>query len=259
MVADLKDFAELYAKRPLADNEGGMKAPHMFATWFALRALKPKAIIESGVFRGQGTWLIEQACPEAKLYCIDPNLGRIAHRVPRAEYFDRDFSALPWDGLPREQTLLFFDDHQNAYERIKTARWFGFRHLIFEDNYPASTGDCYSLKKAFAGAGLQRTTRSFGGMVSRRNWEVEPNDVDAVHLRRNLEVYYEFPPVIRARETRWGDTWSDTKYPTPAALLEKPASDEHRVYAEEARDYTWICYARLRAGAAEPELSVQPT
>jgi FkbM family methyltransferase len=155
MLGAMKEFAELYQRRPIQDNSGGMKSPHLFPIWFALRQLQPRFIVESGVWLGQGTWFFEQACPDAKLYCIDPELKRIRYRSSQATYLDRDFSQHDWSALPAEQTVLFFDDHQNAYERIKTARWFGLRHLFFEDNYPPSQGDCYSLKKAFMHAGYR--------------------------------------------------------------------------------------------------------
>ena len=48
----------------------------------------------------------------------------------------------------------FFDDHQNAYKRLQQCKWFGFRHVVFEDNYPSGQGDSYSLKQAFANAGF---------------------------------------------------------------------------------------------------------
>ena len=65
MLTRLDDFAQLYARRPITNNAGGMASPHMFLAWFVLQTLAPKAIIESGVFFGQGTWLFENACPNA--------------------------------------------------------------------------------------------------------------------------------------------------------------------------------------------------
>lgn len=43
--------------------------------------------------------------------------------------------------------MCFFDDHQNAVERIKSAVNRGFKYLIFEDNYPIGQGDCVTLKQ----------------------------------------------------------------------------------------------------------------
>ena len=260
MMEKLEDFSSLYDNRPIKNNSGGMFSPHMFLAWFALQALKPKAIIESGVWLGQGTWFFEKACPDAQLYCIDLNLDNIQYRSSRAEYFDRDFSTIDWSHLPKGETVLFFDDHQNAYERVKTAKWFGFKHLIFEDNYPSLQGDCYSLKKAFMHSGLRsvpshsrslkvwcwKRIQSLLGIKDCSNRGIPPNDVDATYLRRNLEAYYEFPPVFKAERTRWGDPWDDVNYPTPGALLSSVEKEYQQKYMDEAKNYTWMCYARLK-------------
>lgn len=260
LIGKLEEFSSLYADRPIKDNTGGMLSPHMFSVWFALRALQPKVIVESGVWLGQGTWFFERACPDAQLYCIEPHLERIQYRSNRAKYFEQDFTTLDWDTLPKDETLVFFDDHQNAYERVKTVKWFGFKHIMFEDNYPVRQGDCYSLKKVFMHAGfkftpsdppslkakLRRKTRALLGITVSEPVEIRPNGVDAKYLWQNLEVYYEFPPIFKAEYTRWGDRWEDENYPTPAALLSSVEHAYQQTYKDEAVDYTWICYAKLK-------------
>ena len=256
----LEEFAELYEHRPIASNEGGMRSPHMYLLWFALQKLKPKVVVESGVWFGQGTWFLEKACPNAKLYCIDLNLNNIRYRSSKAEYFDRDFSTIDWKHLPKDETVLFFDDHQNAYERIKSAKWMGFKHLIFEDNYPASQGDCYSLKKAFMHAGFhfrpphQKTIKArlcywlgdMLGVTTAGYREILPNAVDAEYLKNNLEIYYEFPPIFKSELTRWGDSWDQENYPTPEPLLLSLEKDYQQIFKDEAVYYTWMCYAKIK-------------
>lgn len=61
IIDSLDEFSAIYADRPIQDNKGGMKAPHMFAVWFMTRKLSPDLIVESGIWRGQSTWLLEQA------------------------------------------------------------------------------------------------------------------------------------------------------------------------------------------------------
>ena len=133
---------------------------------------------------------------------------------------------LDWNHLPKGDTVLFFDDHQNAYERVKTANRFGFKHLIFEDNYPPLKGDCYSLKKAIMHSGFKFTsTRAISPKVvvkqtikrllgiGRQSYrDVSPNDVDAKYLRQNIEVYYEFPQY--SKQNRRGGMMTGTTYIT---------------------------------------------
>lgn len=260
MIGKLDEFHTLYNNRPIKDNTGGMRSVHMFLMWFALKTLKPKAVIESGVWLGAGTWFIEKACPHAKIYCIDLNLDRIKYRSNRAEYLGQDFSTIDWSHLPKSETLLFFDDHQNAYERVKTAKWFGFEDIIFEDNYPPLQGDCYSLKKAFMHSGftftpaqsqtlkakIKQKALSLLSIPNRGYREIQPNEVDEKYLRQNLKVYYEFPPIYKVEHTRWGDTWDGEYYPTPDPLLTSVEKDYQQLYKKEAIHYTWMCYVSLK-------------
>ena len=101
------EFALIYSKAPVNDNAGGMKAPHAFASWFMLKMLQPKTIIESGVWKGQGTWLLEQACPSADIISLDINLGNLIYRSPKATYIEKDFSLV--DLSNKKRRLLQFE------------------------------------------------------------------------------------------------------------------------------------------------------
>ncbi|MEO8045846.1 MAG: hypothetical protein ABI684_01040 [Nitrospirota bacterium] len=265
----IDEFATIYDSRPIKDNIGGMKAPHMFAVWFIAKHLSPDLIVESGIWKGQSTWLLEQACPRPKLVSIDLNLGNRQYISDHAIYSDNDFAEQEWLDVPY-RALVFFDDHQNAYKRLQQCKWFGFTHIIFDDNYPISQGDCYSLKKAFANAGfepahsqqtsansniLSKIQRRFSRLIGVSPIsltpqydavKIRPNDIDSRVLERHLEIYYEFPPVFMTNKTRWGDDWDDVSYPTPEPLLEKPTKSTHETFVDEAMFYTWICYAKIK-------------
>ena len=273
--ADLKEFLNVFESRPIKDNQGGMKAPHMFATWFMLRTLSPSLIVESGVWKGQSTWLIEQACPNAKIISIDINLDARVYISRKATYSNIDFNEQDWSDIP-DDTLVFFDDHQSAYDRIIQSSWYGFKHVIFEDNYPPGHGDCYSLKQVFANSGFQPATPYAKGIkrtidsrwrrqflkvagvnpktlksIPEKN-SVAKNKNHANLLRKKLDVYYEFPPVFKSSETRWGTSWDDASHPTPEPIItdtkndDKVDVDEYTQFKQDASAYTWICYAKLK-------------
>lgn len=268
ILASIDEFLTVYDNRPIKDNQGGIQAPHMFAVWFMAKKLSPEFIIESGIWKGQSTWLLEQACPKAELFSIDLNLKRREYISDKAVYSDRDFSEQDWTEVS-DRTLVFFDDHQNAYKRLQQCQWFGFKHLIFDDNYPSYKGDCYSLKKVLANAGFQPdgyekasvfnnvSTKVFNKLArlsgirpffltpQYESISIPPNDFDSRMLHRNLEIYYEFPPVCRSEKTRWGADWKDS-YPTPEPLLERPLKPSQNVFLDEAMSYTWVCYAKLK-------------
>ena len=135
--ASIPEFLEIYKYRPISINEGGMRSPHMFATWFMLRKLRPKIIVESGVWKGQGTWIIEQALPKSQIICFDIDFSELIYKSKKAEYVESDVKYYNWNKFnENEELLFFFDDHQNAFDRIRWSHYNGFKHFIFEDNYP---------------------------------------------------------------------------------------------------------------------------
>tara|TARA_X000000368_G_C23007382_1_gene701855 strand:- start:16 stop:729 length:714 start_codon:yes stop_codon:yes gene_type:complete len=222
LLESLDEFMELYKKRPIVNNRGGMGAPHCFATYFMMKYLNKPFIIESGVWKGQSTWLIENTCPNAKLLCIDPNLYYRNYISKKAEYTNIDWKKL--DIKNTENTLCFFDDHQNALERVQSAIKRGFKHLIFEDNYPIGQGDCVSLKQLLE----------------------EDNDTSNF-LKEHIEIYCEFPPVFKRKKTRWGDNWDDENYPTENPLFNQLENNEkYKLFYDDAAGYTWIAYVKLK-------------
>lgn len=218
LVEALDEFGALYAERPIQANVGGMQFNHCFATWFMLRRLRPSVVIESGVYRGQSTWLIERACPEAAIVCVDVHFGALAHRSSRAAYIQKDFSEIDWSSHDLSNAVAIFDDHQNAYRHLKEMAWVGVRYAIFDDNYSVGAGDCYSPRQILAATGHERLAESqyFGGprawlrrKVHQRvlralgpNQAViaQPNVADRANLKKRLRVYYEFPPAFLSKK-----------------------------------------------------------
>jgi hypothetical protein len=43
-------------------------------------AIRSQKIVESGVFRGLTTWVMRQACPQAEIFCFDPDLSGLRYR-----------------------------------------------------------------------------------------------------------------------------------------------------------------------------------
>jgi len=268
----LPEFLALYARRPFPSNDGGMAFNHSFALFATIHTLEPELIIESGIWRGHSTWLIEQAAPDTPIVCFDPVQSRIEHHAANATYHSHDFADHDWSKTETADALCLFDDHQNAMARLIDMRWWGFRHALFDDNFPCGRGDAYSLRKARSGCGHPGLTiwpYSKGGLKHRIRRVIDeralrkfmprqfmlrdPNDVDKAALKRNLDVYYEFPPVLRRETTRWGDSWTGPNESEPALLeMESlpPAFEALRELADvddyDHFSYVFMCYAHLR-------------
>ena len=94
MILLVEEFNNLYKSRPINDNRGGMKSPHMFALFHYLKLQKPKLIIESGVWRGQGTWLMNIVCPDSKTVCLDLNFNNLIYKNRINSYIEKDLEEI---------------------------------------------------------------------------------------------------------------------------------------------------------------------
>lgn len=249
------EFMGVYDKRVVKNNKGGMKITHSFYAWFLAQMLQPKIIIESGVWKGHGTWLFEKACPNARLICLDPCLDKLEYISKKATYSTNDFSYLDIDRNLADQTLCFFDDHQDALKRMMEMRWKGLRKAIFEDNYPINRGDCYSLKKIISQKGYKLESEKCGSYLVKLKTKLKQflntnlqKDIleNKTHLNeviKNLEIYYECPPLYKNKLTRWGDSWENPDYPTKPPVFSE--YNDEKVLSEY-EDYTWMTYIFLK-------------
>lgn len=132
----IERFFALYEGRPVADNAGGSGVNDSLALFLVASLAAPRLIVESGVHKGHGTWLLRQACPDAVIHAFDIDLGGLVHRDPAARYHEGDWSAAlgPVEG---ERALAVFDDHVNQCRRVREAHERGFRLAVFDDNFPA--------------------------------------------------------------------------------------------------------------------------
>ena len=235
----LDEFNELYKIRPIKDNHGGMTSSHMLSVWFIIKQIKPKYLIESGVWKGLGTWFFEKASPETKIISIDPVPQYREYTSPNVTYQTEDFLDTDWSHLPKEDTLIFFDDHQNFIKRMKHAYSLGFKKMIDEDNYPSIQGDCYSPKKVLANENFVIDKPG-----SKTWYKVNPLDVE--FFKNNVDVYQEMPPIYKPEKTRWNDDWSGKHYSTPEPLVDINNKEKYPLFFEEAQGYTWICYIELK-------------
>ena len=245
----LDEFYSLYEKRPINDNHGGMTSSHLFNTWYALRQLKPKLVIESGVWKGLGTWVIEQALPEAKIISIDVTWQHLKYQSPNSMYLDQDMTLYDWEkmfaeaeeehGIAKSDILVFLDDHQDFPSRLKFLSSLGIQSILYEDNYPPSQGDTLSPKKILA---CQDYVMDYAGDRHHHQYSYEYYDM----FTSLVETYQELPPIYKTDQTRWGDPWTEDRYPTKEPLMKLEEQSVYPIFAEEAKGYTWICYMGLK-------------
>jgi hypothetical protein len=235
---DLYDFKSLYEKRPIKDNSGGMKSPHMFGLFLWLRENKPDLIVESGIWKGQGTWLIKEVCPNSKVISIDINMSNLLYKNEDVNYYDKDIETLDLKNIvsnfKKEKVLVFFDDHQDFNKRLDFLIESGIKHVIYEDNYPLGQGDCISPKKIFSSLKEPDLSSIDGRFYLTKD--------ESIKVINHIVKYEEFSPIFTDRMTRWGIPWT---YETKAPLLSHKDKEKFENFFLERFDYTWMCYLEL--------------
>ena len=176
MILELDAFLEAYKEQRVrfggarkdpkgGVNFGGNGMYHSLALWFLVRTLQPSAVIESGVFKGATSWLIQRASTSWSspftLVQLDPSPAPASPTLTnsserrliqlRGSSFV-DFAQVDWRrlGIAPESSLILFDDHQDQMVRLEEAQARGFSHLVFDDNYLPGSGDAFSIKVAAA-------------------------------------------------------------------------------------------------------------
>ena len=144
-----KSFLKIYNSRPIKDNSSGMRIEHCFAVYCLLKKIKPKNVIESGIWRGQTTWLIRNTLSKANIFSIDIDLSNRKVIYKNVNYFDKDISKIKWNKLNKSKTLIIFDDHVCFSKRINFLLKNNFKHIIFDDNLPNQFSPYYTPKIIF--------------------------------------------------------------------------------------------------------------
>lgn len=258
---EIKKFIELYKSRPIKNNKGGMLFPHMFALYFILKKIKPELIIESGIYKGQSTWLIEKTLPKSNIISIDTNLKSRIYISKKAHYSDIDFKFQNFSNIPKN-TLVFFDDHVNHFERIKEALYFNIKNIVLEDNYKKNSKKCdfYTIKQAYEKSGFKhkvnitsylKTLFKFQKIILKKifiknyyaDFELNEihnrirdrkiNSVDYPNLKKIIKTYYEFPSIVDLKLKR-------TKF------LFKKEPKELNFIKNELDCYNYITYIKLK-------------
>jgi len=180
--SEFLEFLEIYKDRPIEANYGGIRSHGSFFLWYFLKNINPSLVIESGVWHGHSTWMIEKAVQHAKIISIDPILEPIMYRSKKATYTTQDFSNLTIDSSEEGPIVAFFDDHINAYERTLQAHAKGIKHLIFDDNYPAFNCE-----------------HSASHLTLSDCFELEEHKEKATMLKKIIKHYYIMPQILGKR------------------------------------------------------------
>ena len=224
---NFSDFLTFYKNRPIKNNQSGMKIDHCYALFTLLKKIKPKYVIESGIWKGQTTWLIKNVLKNSKIFSIDIDLSQRDLIYKNVKYLEKDITKYNWSKLDKNKTLIIFDDHVCFSERLNFIKKNKFKHIIFDDNLPNHhisyytpkmiVGNQYLIKKEFIKYSnffrliklfirflkkdfKHNTKIKFFNRYIRITYPIKKNknlkkSFDS--FRKRIQIYYEFPPITK--------------------------------------------------------------
>ena len=130
---NFSEFLTFYKNRPIKNNQSGMKIDHCYALFTLLKKIKPKYVIESGVWKGQTTF-IKNVLKNSKIFSIDIDLTQRDLIYKDVKYLEKDITKYNWSKLDKNKTLIIFDDHVCFSKRLNFIKKNKFKHIIFDDN-----------------------------------------------------------------------------------------------------------------------------
>jgi len=119
LLKNIKVYDQLFKEKPISDLTGGMGYNNGLILYILFSHYQPRVSVESGVWRGFTTYLIDNAiCEDSKIYCFDINLSRNEYLSKKANYYENDITLCKELDLSKVD-IAFFDDHISMYERLK--------------------------------------------------------------------------------------------------------------------------------------------
>ena len=131
-VGDLMAYFDVRRSNPAFGILG--TTPGNLTLWLFLlvRALKPKVVVESGVYMGSSLFSMRCASPEPKMYAFDLDFSKLLFKTDTVDFREHDWGT---DQVKAEgpTDLCYFNDHINNCMRIRQCWERGFKHLVLDD------------------------------------------------------------------------------------------------------------------------------
>jgi len=130
----INEFLNIFNERPFDVNDGGMQMESAFILFKVIKNLKPTTVIESGVWYGYTSWLVNKIDRNIKYIGFDPIIERsLRYKNEINTYYSDNFVDKIVD--KQENCLLILDDHQDVASRILHAKKVGIKNIFFDDCY----------------------------------------------------------------------------------------------------------------------------
>ncbi|MEM9213309.1 MAG: hypothetical protein AAGD25_03090 [Cyanobacteria bacterium P01_F01_bin.150] len=201
-------FLNIFQNRPdfFKSNIGGSGFDNAFWIFLVSKLLSPSLVIESGVWKGQTSWLFEQACPKAKIHGFDISLSQLVNTTQKVVFHEQDWAEYELQVAGTDTGLCFFDCHISHVKRLKEAFDRGFKFILLDDNVPAHLVHAFSAPPLPSLEMILSEEYEPGDIIEwsfrGRKKKYIFQDEDFENIRELVEDYIVFPDI--GTKTRYG-------------------------------------------------------
>jgi len=239
----------------IENNSGGMKINDMFSFYFLLKNLRPTIIIESGVWNGFSTKLIRKVLGgNCKIISLDPR------EIPEDGFIDDNINTTYFTGNSfvdfkdlkieeaindKESILCFFDDHQNAAQRLIQCVEKNITHVFFNDNYPVNAGSHYSIQHL-----IDNDPRNCFNLSSQYYYSINtfPHiDIkNRLNLINKIDNYIVFPNIFSSKINLYEGIFDSNGFFDENSNDYNDNISKYNIFYKNKEQYRWNTYLTIK-------------
>lgn len=138
LLNSVERYEKIFRNSKIRDLNGGFGFNNGLFFYILISHFQPKKILESGVWRGYSTYLIDQATSiDSEILCFDINLDKREFISKKASYFESELSLVPEVNFSKIDFALF-DDHVSIYDRLKFCLKNEIEIIVVDDDLSVS-------------------------------------------------------------------------------------------------------------------------
>jgi len=135
VLESINKYDEALKNLIIKNNNGGMGYNNGLITFIIFRLISPAVSLESGVWKGFTTYIIDKATDyTSEIYSFDINLGNLEYRSKKSTYFEGDIEENINFLYKKNIDIALFDDHVSHYDRISFGLKTNIDFMIADDD-----------------------------------------------------------------------------------------------------------------------------